>query len=92
MKHSHSSDLIGNKPVTSEELAKVLKDLSKFKRISISESQPEAELVTSTPVQHILPEPVVPMSSSVPADTILGTFPLQNGGLELSLVGVDAPG
>ena len=79
MKQSHSSNELGDKPVTAEELDKVLQDLAKFRMIE-----------TSPKVPPELPEPVVlPTTSSplpLPVDNLLL---LQNVGLRL---GDDMPG
>lgn len=79
MKQSHSSTELGDKPVTAEELDKVLQDLAKFRTIE-----------TTTKVSPELPEPVaLPITSSplpMPVDNLLL---LQNVGLRL---GDDMPG
>ncbi len=77
------------KPVSTEELDRVLKDLAKFKDMSTIRSKPEPELVTSTPVPADEPPRTVSLKDVFGTEEL---FPLQNGGLGLSLGGEDVPG
>ena len=84
-KQSHSSEDLGDKPVTTEDLDQVLKGLAKFRELE-GPTQPLPETLeaplTSSPVS--LP-PIAPIDAT---DSL---FPLQNG-FGIALLGDDLPG
>ena len=85
LKQSHSSQDLGDKPVTTEDLDRVLKGLAKFRELEgLTQPQPEnpEELLTSSPVSS---PPIAPIAAT---DSL---FPLPNG-FGLALLGDDMPG
>lgn len=85
LKLSRSSQELGDKPVTTEDLDRVLKGLAKFRELEgLTQPQPEnpEEFLPRRPISS---PPIAPLAAS---DSL---FPLQNG-FGIALLGEDVPG